>query len=343
MSNCHSIEVNASNITERFDLISSLISEQFRAAWTAQPIGMDPRPASITWAAADGVSFCTATMPPQRLVNANSRPSGSGLYYIYTADQPSRVRLHTGSVLRLQGCDFLIHDADMPLDWSVHCDYTTRSLLVDKDLFHEYVPHDSPLIGRPLKFDYGVGKILSEIMDAACDMTSAGKFEQGGPKLARAFLDLMTMVPPRGDVPDRAASENALQLRRSQVKAYIDKHFAQPDLCTASIARYLHLTPRYLQMAFSSEETTPSDYMRRRRLIACASMLQNPEMAARTITDIALSCGFNSSAYFSTEFRRAYGISPKRYRTIHLTAPSRSVARCGPRPAEQADRAPEDV
>ena len=318
MSNCNSIEINASSITERFDLISSLISEKFRAAWTAQPLRGDPRPASLTWAAAEGVSFCSADMPPQRLVNANPRPAGSGLYYIYTADQPSRVRLHTGSVVRLRACDFLIHDADLPLDWTVQCDYTTRSLLIDKDLFHEYVPPKSPLIGRPLMFEYGVGRILSEIMDAACDVTSAGKFEQAGPKLARAFLDLLTMMPPRDDVPDLVISKDALELRRYQVKAYIDKHFSQPDLCTASIARHLHVSPRYLQMAFSSEGTTPSDYMRRRRLLVSATMLQNPAMTRHTITDIALSCGFNSSAYFSTEFRRAYGISPKRYRTVHL-------------------------
>jgi AraC-like DNA-binding protein len=318
MPNCHSIEVNASNISERFDLISSFISDQFRAAWTAKPIGADPRPACITWATAQGVSFCAADMPPQRLVNANSRPSGSGLYYIYTADQPSRVRLHTGRNIQLQDCDFLIHDADLPLDWSVHCNYSTRSLLIDKDLFHEYVPPDSPLIGRPLRFEYGVQRILSEIMEAACEVTSAGSFEQAGPKLARAFLDLLTLMPPRDDITDQGPSKNALQLRRYQVQAYIDKHFAQPDLCTASIARHLQLSPRYLQMAFSSQETTLSDYMRRRRLTACASMLQDPAMAGRTITDIALSCGFNSSAYFSTEFRRAYGMSPRRYRTVQL-------------------------
>jgi len=318
LSNCHSIKVNASNISERFDLISSLISEKFRAAWTAHPIGSDPRPASMTWAAAERVSFCEAEMPPQRLVNTNSRPSGSGLYYIYTADQPSSVRIHAGSVIRLQGCDFLIHDADMPLDWRVQSDYTTRSLLVDKTLLHEYIPHDSPMIGRPLRFEYGVGQILAQIMDTARDLTYAGRFEQAGPKLARAFLDLLTMIPQGSDAGDQVASKGALWMRCDQVKAYIDKHFAQPDLCTASIARHLHLSPRYLQMAFSSKETTPSDYVRQRRLIACASMLQNPAMSARTITDIALSCGFNSSAYFSTEFRRAYGMSPKRYRIAHL-------------------------
>src|SRR5882757_5681387 len=105
-----------------------MISENFHARWTAQPIGCDPRPASLTWAQADGVRFCHAEMSPLRLVNATSRPSSTGLYYIYTADQPSRVRLHSGSIVHLQACDFLIHDADVPLEWTVQSDYTTRSL-----------------------------------------------------------------------------------------------------------------------------------------------------------------------------------------------------------------------
>jgi AraC-like DNA-binding protein len=326
MLNCQSIEVNAPDIGERFDLISSMISANFRATWTAQPIGADPRPASLTWAEAEGVRFCQAEMSPLHLVNANSRPSGSGLYYIYTADQPSRVRLHTGSVLHLQACDFLIHDADMPLEWTVQSDYTTRSLLVDKQLFHEYVPHDSSLIGRRLSFECGVEKILSEMMDAAWAVTTAGRFAQAGPKLVRAFLDMLTMLPPRGDHAEAHASRSALAVRRSQVKAYIDRHYSQPDLCIASIARHLHLSPRYLQMAFASDDITPTDYLRQRRLAACAAMLESPAKSATTITEIALSCGFNSSAYFSTEFRRAYGMSPRRYRAAHETGANGSSA-----------------
>jgi AraC-like DNA-binding protein len=315
--NSHSIEVNASNIVERFSLISSMISETFRAAWTAQPIGVDPRPASLTWAQADGVCFSHAEMAPLRLVNANSRPTGSGLYYIYTADQPSRVLLQGGSMLHLQACDFLIYDADMPLEWTVQSNYTTRSLLVAKELFHEYVPHDSPIIGRRLSFECGVEKILSDIMDAAWAVTSVGRFETAGPHLVRAFLDMLTMIPPRDDGAEARTSKSALEVRRLQVINFIDKHFSRSDLCIASIARHLNLSPRYIQMAFASDDITPSDYLRKRRLAACASMLENPAKSKVTITEIALSCGFNSSAHFSTEFRRVYGMSPRRYRANH--------------------------
>jgi AraC-like DNA-binding protein len=317
--NSHSIEVGASNIIERFELISSIISENFRATWTAQPLGNDPRPASLTWAQSDGVRFSQAEMAPLRLVNANARSSGSGLYYLYTADQPSCVRFQDGSNVYLQACDFLIHDADMPLEWTVQSDYTTRSFLVEKKLFHEYVPHGSPLIGRRLSFGYGVEKILSDIMEAALEVTRVGRFEQAGPNLVRAFLDVLTMVPQRDDAAlDSLGSRNSLEVRRVQVKAFIDKHFARPDLCIASIAKHLHLSPRYLQMAFAADDVTPSDYLRKCRLTAAVNLLANPTKSRITITEIALSCGFSSSAYFSTEFRRAYGMSPRVYRATHV-------------------------
>lgn len=318
--NSHSIEVGASNIVERFELISSIISENFRATWTAQPLGNAPRPASLTWAQSDGVRFSQAEMAPLRLVNANARSPGSGLYYLYTADQPSCVRIHDGSNLHLQACDFLIHDADMPLEWTVQTNYTTRSFLVEKELFHEYVPRGSPLIGRRLRFGYGVEKILLDIMEAALEVTRVGRFEQAGPNLVRAFLNVLTMVPQREDAALDAApgSRSSLEVRRMQVKAFIDKHFAQPDLCIASIAKHLHLSPRYLQMAFAADDVTPSDYLRKRRLTAAVKLLANQAKSRTTITEIALSCGFSSSAYFSTEFRRAHGMSPRAYRATQL-------------------------
>jgi AraC-like DNA-binding protein len=323
MMNSHSIEVNASNVVERFGLISSIISEVFRATYTARPLGVDPRPASLTWAQADGVAFSHAEMAPLSLVQTSSRPTGSGLYYIYTADQPSRARLYDGSILHLQASDFLVYDADRPLDWTMQRDYTTRSLLVAKELFHEYVPHGSPVIGRRLALGYGVGNILSEIMDAAFTLTKAGEFEQAGPKLVRAFLGMLTMMPQRDDAVDARASSTTLEVRRLQVKVFIDKHFAQPDLCVASIAKHLHLSPRYLQMAFASDDITPSEYLRKRRLAASVAMLENPAQLRTSITEIALSCGFSSSAYFSTEFRRAYGMSPRQYRAVGAQRPPR--------------------
>jgi AraC-like DNA-binding protein len=46
------------------------------------------------------------------------------------------------------------------------------------------------------------------------------------------------------------------------------------------------------------------------RLEQAATMLRMPGRAS--VTDIAFSCGFNSSKYFSYAFRKRYGHAPRR-------------------------------
>jgi AraC family L-rhamnose operon regulatory protein RhaS len=47
------------------------------------------------------------------------------------------------------------------------------------------------------------------------------------------------------------------------------------------------------------------------RLDRAAQQLR--ENTGRSITDIALACGFNSSQYFATRFRRRFKISPSQF------------------------------
>lgn len=55
---------------------------------------------------------------------------------------------------------------------------------------------------------------------------------------------------------------------------------------------------------------TPGEYMTNYRLNkACGMMAQG-----KSITDAALTCGFNGTSYFAETFRKAYGISPRMYR-----------------------------
>lgn len=61
----------------------------------------------------------------------------------------------------------------------------------------------------------------------------------------------------------------------------------------------------------------PSDYVMKVRLDRAKRMLRADEMS---VTQIALACGFNSSAYFSHCFSRAFGISPSDFRkSLELT------------------------
>jgi AraC family L-rhamnose operon regulatory protein RhaS len=55
----------------------------------------------------------------------------------------------------------------------------------------------------------------------------------------------------------------------------------------------------------------PMKFLNKCRLDRAAQQLR--ENTGRSITDIALACGFNSSQYFATRFRRRFKISPSQF------------------------------
>lgn len=56
-------------------------------------------------------------------------------------------------------------------------------------------------------------------------------------------------------------------------------------------------------------------YLNYLRLKAASEMLKkSPE---KNIQDIAYDCGYASSQYFSTQFKKRYGSSPKEFREQH--------------------------
>ena len=56
-----------------------------------------------------------------------------------------------------------------------------------------------------------------------------------------------------------------------------------------------------------------SEYVNLLRLQKAESMLR--QMNTATITEVAQSCGFNDSNYFSVQFKKLYGISPKKFQS----------------------------
>ena len=58
---------------------------------------------------------------------------------------------------------------------------------------------------------------------------------------------------------------------------------------------------------------TPNDYLQRLRVSKAAAMLQETD---RSITEIAMLCGFNTSQYFSNVFRKYHDRTPSDFRVV---------------------------
>jgi AraC-like DNA-binding protein len=80
------------------------------------------------------------------------------------------------------------------------------------------------------------------------------------------------------------------------------------------IALALNCSRRHLYHAFCDEPEGVAGFILQQRLEACRRALADIAAPARSVTEIALSKGFNNLAHFSRVFKARYGLSPSEYR-----------------------------
>lgn len=108
---------------------------------------------------------------------------------------------------------------------------------------------------------------------------------------------------------------NAVALAR--VKAYVSEHLRDPTLSPERIATESGISVRYLHRLFEPTGESVSASILRQRLHCTYADLIDPRLAQATITDIALSWGFNDSSHFSRVFARTFGVTARELRAEH--------------------------
>jgi AraC family transcriptional regulator len=101
----------------------------------------------------------------------------------------------------------------------------------------------------------------------------------------------------------------AWQVRRA--RDFIEDHLAE-DVSLAELARLTRLSPTHFCSAFKrSVGLPPHQYQSLRRIERAKALLADP---GRSVTSIALDCGFSFPGSFSTAFRKTTGITPSAFR-----------------------------
>lgn len=95
------------------------------------------------------------------------------------------------------------------------------------------------------------------------------------------------------------------------IKAYIDKNFAE-SLTLNGIAEAFYINPYYASHIFKAVMGySPIQYITRRRIGEAQSLLI---FTSRSVTQIAVTVGYDNPNYFSTVFNKLVGMSPVKYR-----------------------------
>lgn len=97
----------------------------------------------------------------------------------------------------------------------------------------------------------------------------------------------------------------------SEVLGYMERHYAEP-LTVADLMRVAHMSQTSLMRTFDRVMGRSAiDHLIRLRISKAKSLLRRTTLP---ITEIAFQVGFNDGNYFSRQFRKLAGVSPRDYR-----------------------------
>lgn len=131
--------------------------------------------------------------------------------------------------------------------------------------------------------------------------------------LLSRFTELVVYLSRHYDTQEKGMEGNHL-MHLANAISYMEDHYLEP-LTLEEIAGKSNISVRHLNRIFRSYyQMTPIAYMLTLRLERACSLLKHSGL---TITQISYECGFNDSNYFTRQFRKAFGVSPKVYRQNH--------------------------
>ncbi|WP_160161287.1 helix-turn-helix domain-containing protein [Embleya hyalina] len=228
--------------------------------------------------------------------------------------------------------DLVLVDSSRPFDVRAEdCDTASGSVLLQfpKRLLPVPEPRVARLLATPLCGTRGVGRLLARFMTDVADEPALYTLDDHA-RLGHVALDLAAAVVAHhadGEgAPASGSSQHVLFLR---IVSFVDRHLHVPELSPAAIAAAHRISTRYLQRIFRSHGTSPSAYVRHRRLDRCRRDLADPAMAHLPVHAVAARWGFTRPAEFNRAFRTATGMPPGAYR---VAAVAEDVPTTGTRP-----------
>jgi AraC-like DNA-binding protein len=122
-------------------------------------------------------------------------------------------------------------------------------------------------------------------------------------RICEILLEIAKQISQQRTEINRATVDRAIEyMRKNLATSCSMEHLAKHALCSRA---------RLFESFRASTGMTPNDYWQRMRVDIAQELLLKTK---RSITEIASECGFNTSQYFSSVFRKYSGESPRDFR-----------------------------
>lgn len=181
-------------------------------------------------------------------------------------------------------------------------------LEIPRDDFARRFPKERIPVTAMVNTTQGLGRIATEFCAALA--AEGGRLQDANrAHLGGQLMDLLAYTLVAGDGGEPLAEGSVQKARLRSVQQWIEDHLGDPELSLDKVAGANGISLRYLHLLFKHCEMSASEWIWHRRLQRCYDEIARG--GGRSITAIAFANGFNSSAHFSTLFRRKFGLPPR--------------------------------
>ncbi|HEX2546560.1 MAG TPA: helix-turn-helix domain-containing protein [Ramlibacter sp.] len=190
----------------------------------------------------------------------------------------------------------------------------THSVYLEPEPLRSLLPDLDRVTARPVRVTEGAGAIFRAMVDEMI-VQAATLQEDTADRMADALPHVLAAA--LHDLP--AAKPSATRVRamhKQQILRYLRTNLRNHELDARTVADGVKLSTRYVYELFEEDGQPLMKWVWSTRLDRCREDLASRAMAARSISEIAYSWGFNDVAHFSRAFRQKFGQSPREFRRL---------------------------
>jgi AraC-like DNA-binding protein len=220
--------------------------------------------------------------------------------------------LQDGRCAELRAGNVILHDSTRPYELRFESpSHDLCAIRVSRAQLAPHVRNLDRLTACALPREHGGTQLLVSMVESLHAMTLPQRSAPGvSAALAGALAAGLCSLPEASLRGRQDLSAHHI----ARVKSYVQQHLRDRDLCVASIARALQLSPDHLSRLFRTEPTPLQRLIWQQRLEGCKRDLAAASLANHSATDIAFSWGFGNASHFSRCFRACYSMSPSEWR-----------------------------
>ncbi len=149
-----------------------------------------------------------------------------------------------------------------------------------------------------------VGKLASDIHEIESILNDIASVDQIKAEMRKIFFSALV-------IRDNQANHQRILILQ-QAKAYLDMHYADPELKMNLVAQKFNISPSHFSTIFHQEiGVTFRDYIGTLRIDRARELLRTTNLKC---SEVAYQCGYNDSHYFSYMFKKKTGMTPQQFR-----------------------------